>query len=128
MKDTQDDEPAIGAVPKQVLDSFAGEVDAAALLLKAMGHPGRLMILCHLVGSEKSVTDLEDMLGARQASVSQQLSRLRFEGLVKPRRVGKSMHYSLADARLAPLLSILLRQFCGEANLDTAMTASAEAL
>ena len=52
----------------------------ASNFLKAISHEGRLMILCHLVSGEKSVTELEELLSARQAAVSQQLSRLRLEG------------------------------------------------
>ena len=62
----------------------------ASNFLKAISHEGRLMILCHLASGEKSVTELEDLLSARQAAVSQQLSRLRLEGLVTPRREGKT--------------------------------------
>ena len=70
------------------------------------------MILCHLVGGEKSVTELEKLLSSRQAAVSQQLSRLRAEGLVTPRRDGKTIYYSLADERAARILAVLYDLFC----------------
>ena len=73
---------------------------SASNFLKAISHEGRLMILCHLVSGEKSVTELEDLISARQAAVSQQLSRLRLEGLVIPRRDGKTIYYRLADDNL----------------------------
>ena len=60
---------------------MAENAQEAANFLKAISHEGRLMILCHLVTGEKSVTELERLLSARQAAVSQQLSRLRIEGL-----------------------------------------------
>ncbi len=47
----------------------------AAEFLKALGHEGRLMILCHLASGECSVTELERLLSQRQAAVSQQLAR-----------------------------------------------------
>lgn len=84
----------------------------AAEFLRALGHEGRLMILCHLVTGEKSVSELEALLGARQAAVSQQLARLRHEGLVRTRRDGKTIHYSLADARAERLLGVLYEMFC----------------
>jgi len=84
----------------------------AAEFLRALGHEGRLMILCHLVTGEKSVSELEALLGARQAAVSQQLARLRHEGLVRARRDGKAIHYSLADARTERLLGVLYEMFC----------------
>ncbi|MFW8636476.1 ArsR/SmtB family transcription factor [Cribrihabitans pelagius] len=85
---------------------------AAADFLKALGHEGRLMILCHLVSGEKSVTELEQLLSARQAAVSQQLARLRLEGLVTPRREGKVIYYSLADERPRRIMELIYDLFC----------------
>ena len=76
------------------MDKIASNAMEASNFLKAISHEGRLMILCHLASGEKSVTELENLLSARQAAVSQQLSRLRLEGLVKPRRDGKTSYYS----------------------------------
>ena len=82
--------------------------------LKALSHEGRLMILCHLVSGEKSVTDLERLLSQRQAAVSQQLARLRLEGLVEPRRDGKTIYYRLADGRVRRMLELVYEMFCEE--------------
>ncbi|MEN8838671.1 MAG: metalloregulator ArsR/SmtB family transcription factor [Celeribacter marinus] len=84
----------------------------ASQLLKALSHEGRLMILCHLVTGEKSVTELEELLSARQAAVSQQLARLRLEGLVTPRRDGKAIYYSLTDERPKRILEVIYEMFC----------------
>ncbi|QGY00457.1 ArsR family transcriptional regulator [Roseovarius faecimaris] len=84
----------------------------ASAFLKAISHEGRLMILCHLATGEKSVTELEELLSARQAAVSQQLSRLRTEGLVTPRREGKAIYYSLADQRAVRILDVVYDLFC----------------
>ncbi|WP_037276248.1 ArsR/SmtB family transcription factor [Roseovarius mucosus] len=84
----------------------------AAEFLKAISHEGRLMILCHLATGEKSVTELEDLLSARQAAVSQQLSRLRLEGLVTPRREGKAIYYRLTDRRAIQMLEVVYDLFC----------------
>jgi len=70
------------------------------------------MILCHLVTGEKSVTELEELLSSRQAAVSQQLARLRLEGLVTPRRDGKAIYYSLTDNRSRQIIDILFDMFC----------------
>lgn len=86
----------------------------ASNFLKAISHEGRLMILCHLVSGEKSVTELESLLSARQAAVSQQLSRLRLEGLVTPRREGKAIFYRLADDRPRKMLETVYDLFCNE--------------
>ena len=84
----------------------------ASAFLKAISHEGRLMILCHLATGEKSVTELEELLSARQAAVSQQLSRLRLEGLVIPRREGKAIYYRLADDRPRKVMEVVYDLFC----------------
>ena len=94
---------------------LAGRAEAAAAFLKALSHEGRLMILCHLIGGEKTVTDLEALLGARQAAVSQQLARLRDEGLVQARREGKAVHYSISDQRAERLIALVYEMFCRDA-------------
>ncbi len=84
----------------------------ASNFLKALSHEGRLMILCHLAAGEKSVTELEELLSARQAAVSQQLARLRTEGLVAPRRDGKAIYYRLTDERAIQILDLVYDLFC----------------
>jgi ArsR family transcriptional regulator len=83
----------------------------ASDFLKALAHEGRLLILCHLADGERSVTELERLLSQRQAAVSQQLARLRFEGLVTTRREGKTVYYSLADERTRRLIGVMLDLF-----------------
>ncbi|MEM7684624.1 MAG: ArsR family transcriptional regulator, partial [Pseudomonadota bacterium] len=61
------------------LDEMMENARRATNFLKALSHEGRLLILCHLASGEKSVTELEEFLSARQAAVSQQLARLRLE-------------------------------------------------
>ena len=94
------------------LDQMVDNATTASNFLKAISHEGRLMILCHLVSGEKSVTELEELLSARQAAVSQQLSRLRLEGLVIPRREGKAIYYRLADERPRRILEVVYELFC----------------
>ena len=94
------------------IDLMAARAGEAAAFLKALSHEGRLMILCHILEGEKSVTELEDLIGARQSAVSQQLSRLRLEGLVVTRRDGKAIYYSIADARVKLLVGLMYQMFC----------------
>ena len=96
------------------LDVVVEKAKSASNFLKAISHEGRLMILCHLVSGEKSVTELEDLISARQAAVSQQLSRLRLEGLVVPRRDGKTIYYRLADDKPKRILEVIYDLFCQE--------------
>jgi len=94
------------------MDKMANNAMKASNFLKAISHEGRLMILCHLSSGEKSVTELEELLSARQAAVSQQLTRLRLEGLVIPRRDGKTIYYSLADDRPKQIMEVVYDLFC----------------
>lgn len=96
------------------MDRMVANAQAASNFLKAISHEGRLMILCHLASGEKSVTELETLLSARQAAVSQQLARLRLEGLVTPRRDGKTIYYSLTDERPRRILEVVYELFCKE--------------
>ena len=96
------------------VDFVVEKAKSASNFLKAISHEGRLMILCHLVSGEKSVTELEDLISARQAAVSQQLSRLRLEGLVVPRRDGKTIYYRLADDKPKRILEVIYDLFCQE--------------
>ena len=107
---------AIDVVEESVPDLSGMDRSAAKVsgFLKAIGHPGRLLILCHLVEGEKSVSELESLLGLRQAAVSQQLSRLRRDGLVRPRRQGKTIFYRIGDTRAQHVIELLNDLFCDE--------------
>ena len=91
------------------LDAAAGE---AADMMKALSNPGRLRILCSLVPGEKTVGEIETIVGESQSYVSGQLLKLRAEGLVDCSRNGRSMHYRLADPRVWPLLEKVYDLFC----------------
>jgi len=94
------------------VQEMEARADEAARFLKLLAHEGRLMLLCHLADGEKTVGTLEGLLGARQPVVSQQLARLRAEGLVRGRRDGKAIHYSITDPRVAHMISTLYEMFC----------------
>jgi ArsR family transcriptional regulator len=103
------------------LDEMMSTARDATDFLKAIAHEGRLLTLCHLSTGEKTVTDLEKLLSARQAAVSQQLARLRLEGLVQNRREGKAIYYSLADERAERMIRLLYDMFCAsDASAETA--------
>lgn len=107
------------SITSDEMDSIVENATTASNFLKAVSHEGRLLILCHLITGEKSVTELEELLAARQAAVSQQLSRLRLEGLVIPRREGKTIYYRLADDRPKRILELVYDLFCTEPQEQT---------
>lgn len=94
------------------IEDMADSARDATDFLKSIAHEGRLMILCRLAEGECTVTELEDLLSARQAAVSQQLARLRLEGVVNTRREGKSVFYSLADEKVKIIIPVLYDMFC----------------
>lgn len=95
-------------------DEMATNARTAAAFLKTLAHEGRLMILCHLGSGEKSVGELENLLGIRQAAVSQMLARLREEGLVETRREGKTIYYSLSNKDTGRVIGLLYDIFCAK--------------
>lgn len=106
----QDSRPPEGR--EAIASQMQRQSESAAAFLKALAHEGRLLILCHLNTGEKSVTELENLLSQRQAAVSQQLARLRMEGLVRSRRQGKTIFYSISDPRAARMIGLMYEMFC----------------
>lgn len=96
----------------QELERMVGNAQRAADFLKALAHESRLMILCILAEGEKSVSELEDILNLRQPTVSQQLARLRADGLVSTRRDGKAIYYNLASAEARVVIGAIYDVFC----------------
>lgn len=96
-------------IPDEVI---AGAADEAASLLKALSNPARLRLMCALVPGQRSVGELEEVLGASQSYVSGQLARLRSEGFVEAERDGRVIRYGLADPRVVPVLERLYEVFC----------------
>lgn len=86
----------------------------AAKILKLLSHPERLLLVCSLVEGEKSVNCLVNELGIRQSTVSQYLAKLRELNVVKTRREGQIVHYSLADPKVIAIVQTMYDQFCPE--------------
>ncbi|WP_430392240.1 ArsR/SmtB family transcription factor [Dyella sp. 20L07] len=105
---------ARGRKPAVDVASMQRHADEAVTVLKAMGSPNRLMLLCQLLEGERSVNDLADALGLAQSVVSQHLSLLRRDGLVAGRRDGQSIYYAIRDERVRGLMSTLFDLFCTE--------------
>ena len=84
----------------------------ASDFLKAVANENRLIILCALAQGEKNVGQLEEILGIRQPTLSQQLSRLRSEDLVKTRRASKQIYYRIASDEALELVGLIYDLFC----------------
>lgn len=88
----------------------------AAGLMKALGNESRLMILCLLTEGERSVSDLNDIIPLSQSALSQQLARLRQQGLVKTRRESQTIYYALAKGPADRVIHLLHDIYCGAAE------------
>lgn len=87
-------------------------VDAAGLM-KALGNESRLMVLCLLAEGERSVSELNEMIPLSQSALSQQLARLRQQGLVRTRRESQTIYYSLAEGPADRVIHLLHDIYCG---------------
>lgn len=90
------------------------EAEEAAKLLDSMSNPHRLRVLCELHSGELMVGDLQDRIGISQSNLSQQLARLRRDGLVKTRRESQKIFYSLASEEVVRIIHLLHELFCSD--------------
>jgi DNA-binding transcriptional ArsR family regulator len=111
----------LDAEPSDELENMAEKAKKASDFLKALAHENRLLILCMLAEGEKSVTEIERTLEVRQPTVSQQLARLRMDGLVSTRRDGKVIYYRLASEDARVILGAIYDVFCGKGRKDGRM-------
>ena len=88
----------------------------AAGVLRVLANEDRLLLLCQLSQGECCVSELLELLGIQQPTLSQQLGVLRSEGVVATRRDGKRIYYQIADPRLLILLETLYQLFCKPAQ------------
>ncbi|MGB0747707.1 MAG: ArsR/SmtB family transcription factor [Magnetospiraceae bacterium] len=79
----------------------------ASDLLKAMANETRLLILCQLADSERSVGELLETLDLGQSALSQHLAILRQQDLVTTRRKARSIYYSLKGAEPRAVIETL---------------------
>lgn len=84
----------------------------SASLLKVLGNPDRLILLCFLTQGEYCVSELLDISGIVQPTLSQQLAVLREEQLVSTRREGKQIYYSINESPALAVMRVLYQEFC----------------
>lgn len=86
--------------------------DKAADLMRSLSHPQRLLVLCALGREEKSVGELRALLDIDQVPMSQQLMRLRADGLVESRRKGTTVYYRITRPEVLTVVEALHAAFC----------------
>lgn len=83
-------------------------VERAAALFRALGDSARLSLLERLASGEFCVTELAEATGEGLSTISQRLRTLRSERLLRRRRVGKHVYYTLADHHVVALIQSAL--------------------
>jgi DNA-binding transcriptional ArsR family regulator len=96
------------------LDKMQQSAKAATDLLKLLGHPDRLMVLCQLKTGEQSVGELSRNLGIKQSPLSQHLARMRHEGVVESRREAQTIYYSISGEKVTKIVGVLYDLYCAE--------------
>ena len=92
--------------------NLSDQSNAAAGLLSAMANPKRLMILCSLVKGEVPVGKNANQVGLSQSALSQHLSKLRAQKLVKTRRDAQTIYYSSTSESVMKVLETLEEIYC----------------
>lgn len=90
-----------------------------ARFLKSLANTHRLLILCQLAEGEKSVSELIDVTGVAQTSMSQHLSKLKEEGVITFRRDHRTLYYKINNEVVLKIMDILHQEFCQEIKNDT---------
>ena len=108
--------PKKACVPPVSANELHEHAVEAAGLMKALGNENRLMILCLLSEGEYSVSELNEDIPLSQSALSQQLARLREQGLVKTRRASQTVYYSLAEGPADRVIHLLHDIYCGPAR------------
>ena len=93
-------------------DELGAHAESAAGLLRAMGGKWRLLVLCNLVEGEKSVGELQRIVGLSQSALSQHLAVLRRMKLVDTRRETQTIYYRLAGGAATAVLETLHGIYC----------------
>lgn len=98
------------------LTDMEEKASQAARLLKALSNECRLLILCNLVGGEKSVTQLNDKVDLSQSALSQHLARLRKEGLVAIRKEAQTVYYRINSHEVEQVIRLMYELYCGDGD------------
>jgi len=94
------------------LDEVADKCDLISGIMKHLGHPKRLVLLCNLIEGKKTVNELADIAEMGQSQTSQNLKRMELEGLLRSEKEGNFNYYMIEDHRIEELMKQIKRIFC----------------
>jgi len=93
-------------------DQMQGNAKKAESMLKMLANSNRLLILCNLVQSEKTVNEIVEIVGLSQSAISQHLAKLRNEGIVECEKRGQLVYYRICSPEVSAILSTLYLIYC----------------
>ena len=99
-------------ISKAELKKMQASADEACKLMKVLSNRDRMMLLCEIAQGEKCVSELEAALDLHQPTLSQQLTVLRKDKIVKTRRDGKQIYYSLSSQVAVAVMGLLYKHYC----------------
>lgn len=96
------------------LGQMEARAEEAAEFLSSMANPKRLLVLCHLLSGERSVGEMAAIANLSSSALSQHLTKMRLQGLVKTRRDAQTIYYSIACPNVQKVLETLYAIYCAE--------------
>lgn len=99
-------------ISNETINPLEAKAEEVAATLAAMANPKRLVVMCTLLGGEKSVGDLAEIVQLSPAALSQHLGKMRALKLVTTRREGQTIYYTLASTEVQAVLETLYRVYC----------------
>ena len=94
------------------IEELAGKCDLISGIMKHLGHPKRLVLLCNLIESKKTVNELSEIAEMGQSQTSQNLKRMELEGLLRSEKEGNFNYYMIEDQRIVELMKQIKLIFC----------------
>lgn len=105
--------PGPGDTASSEVASLREQAEPVSAMLRLIANQRRLLLLCHMLGDgEVTVSELSDRVGLSQSATSQHLKLLRRDAVVATRRAGTTIHYRIADPRVARMIEGLRSVFC----------------
>lgn len=93
-------------------EMMKSQCNEVSVIMKALAHPQRLMIMCHIAEGEKNVGEILDLCDLSQSQLSQFLNRMQRERLLKVRKEGNFVFYSIAEKKVLKLIQSMQKIFC----------------
>ena len=103
-------EKHVHVIDKEKLDNLNlidnETIEEMAVLFKMFGDSTRLKIMRSLINTELNVCEIAYLLNMSHSAISHQLATLKMTNLVKSRKSGKEVYYSLADEHISSIIAI----------------------